>query len=362
MTTRFMHTKVPRAASQHADGGPVDQRPRPMTAPMPESLIALLNKYSRQLTPEDVRRRQLKSFHLPQLPPLPDTRPSLRNLTPPPDMPRVQREVAETISPTMGAYGIAGLGTKAALDAKRGKADPETLIPLALSIFAGPMAKTANLAALERAQQMAARGESRGSIWKAGWFQGKDGKWRWEIDDSAMRVTPSPDWAPATRHFRHPALEAAYPEMRSIDSMVRISPHSRSSGFVERSGPETMLLVSAPTKQNAAGVAVHELSHALPQAIEGFEAGATPATVASSPAYRAFLERLLRAGHPVTPEVKDAWARLLYHRMAGEVEARNAQRRLSMTPEERRAIPPWETEDVPPDRQVTFSDLLRGGK
>lgn len=44
-------------------------------------------------------------------------------------------------------------------------------------------------------------------------------------------------------------------------------------------------------------------------------------------------------------EVSDPYAQ--YKRLAGEVEARNVQKRMNMTPEERRATPPWETLDVP---------------
>lgn len=47
-----------------------------------------------------------------------------------------------------------------------------------------------------------------------------------------------------------------------------------------------------------------------------------------------------------------------YYKLEGEVEARNAQARLGMTAEERAATPPWETEDVPENRQLLFS---RGG-
>lgn len=65
---------------------------------------------------------------------------------------------------------------------------------------------------------------------------------------------------------------------------------------------------------------VHEVQHAV-QMAEGFEQGG---------------------------DVADAD----YWRIAGEVEARNAARRDAMTPEERAATPPWETEDVPRSRQV----------
>lgn len=42
----------------------------------------------------------------------------------------------------------------------------------------------------------------------------------------------------------------------------------------------------------------------------------------------------------------------LYRRHAGEVESRNVQSRMNMTPEERRASPPWLTQDVPDAQQI----------
>jgi hypothetical protein len=41
-------------------------------------------------------------------------------------------------------------------------------------------------------------------------------------------------------------------------------------------------------------------------------------------------------------------------RLASEVEARNVARRWKMTAEERRNSPPWETEDVEPERQIVL--------
>jgi hypothetical protein len=41
-----------------------------------------------------------------------------------------------------------------------------------------------------------------------------------------------------------------------------------------------------------------------------------------------------------------------YHRLAGETEARNVQARRNMTAEERRATPPWKTQDVPDEQQI----------
>ena len=41
-----------------------------------------------------------------------------------------------------------------------------------------------------------------------------------------------------------------------------------------------------------------------------------------------------------------------YKRLSGEVEARNVQTRIDMTPEQRRLTPPWKTEDVPRSDQI----------
>jgi hypothetical protein len=41
-----------------------------------------------------------------------------------------------------------------------------------------------------------------------------------------------------------------------------------------------------------------------------------------------------------------------YDRIAGEVESRNVQKRMNMTPDERRASPPWTTQDYPDQRQI----------
>lgn len=53
--------------------------------------------------------------------------------------------------------------------------------------FAGQKASTANLEQLKNAQEMETLGADMKSIRKAtGWFKGRDGKWRFEIDDSEM--------------------------------------------------------------------------------------------------------------------------------------------------------------------------------
>lgn len=54
--------------------------------------------------------------------------------------------------------------------------------------FAGENAKGADREALERAQRMEEQGFDKRQIFRdTGWFQGADGKWRFEIDDSGMK-------------------------------------------------------------------------------------------------------------------------------------------------------------------------------
>ena len=101
----------------------------------PDLVNALAQAYATQHAQGATRNRLGGDGVWPTLPPLPDNRPSARPYERP-GPPRWEREVAETISPTMGAYGLAGLATTAGMDARHGKYDPETLAPLAAMAIA----------------------------------------------------------------------------------------------------------------------------------------------------------------------------------------------------------------------------------
>jgi hypothetical protein len=59
----------------------------------------------------------------------------------------------------------------------------------AKAIFAGITAKTADRAALAQAEKLTAAGADPRAIWRdTGWMKGGDGKWRFEIDDSAAKA------------------------------------------------------------------------------------------------------------------------------------------------------------------------------
>lgn len=82
--------------------------------------------------------------------------------------------------------------------------------------FAGERARTASEDDLNRAKQMKRDGNSREEIFReTGWFQGADGKWRFEINDSNMQYDASGDLKGAvSRQWALEDLETAKQEMQ----------------------------------------------------------------------------------------------------------------------------------------------------
>jgi hypothetical protein len=205
---------------------------------------------------------------------------------------------------------------------------------MTLSMFLGPGAKTANTAALTKAQGMASSGLPREQIWKeTGWFAGPDKKWRFEIDDSKAALRRRGDdfetqWRsyadkndayPELGHvLRHPELEAAYPNLMQRD--VKMMRNSEDAG--QFLNGEFRINGSLP-RSEVKPTLLHEGQHAV-QGAEGF---------AQSGKY----QRL-------SPDE--------YRRWAHEVEARAVEKRMNMTPEQRAARPPWLDYDVPEPMQI----------
>jgi hypothetical protein len=105
-----------------------------------------------------------------------------------------------------------------------------------MAIFAGVLAKTANLGELAKAQKLESGGAGRDEVWKeTGWFNDK-GDWKFEIDDSEFLLDPS---KPQLGEFgfkvakgdviKHGQLKDAYPEMLK-NMTVSFEPELRSSG------------------------------------------------------------------------------------------------------------------------------------
>lgn len=258
-----------------------------------------------------------------------------------------------------------------------------------VGIFGGRLAATADQAALAKAEKMAAEGSSRDDIWNStGWFQGADNQWRFEIPDnkSFFRALPMPDRPPGDtvgRQLIHDQLYAAYPEAADIGLRWMNTKETR-PGQVKGLYSEGQIDLFG--SRDASSTLLHELQHDI-QRREGFAPGGnTFALKPGTPAWEIYKERLAAMSKPLPVEVfqkaagfdtledakkaypgylkqlkkKDGMAdkaaqeyavQNAYLRNAGEVEARNVQKRLDMTPEQRRASPPWETQEYPFDMQ-----------
>lgn len=284
--------------------------------------------------------------------------------------------------------------------------------PNSLGMFGGVMARTADKAALKKAQSMAEKGASREDIWnETGWFKGVDGKWRFEIDDSKATLTEraGAEFVPgdviqgeafnasAPDFMTHSALSDAYP---FYNTMGVKSQWARGGSYAEHpsslaSGGKARIVRVDKLGTDARSTGLHEFQHAV-QNHEGFATGGNRDTAFGStdPAVRAALaEELDRLMQPMPyeqfassvafkgvpeAEVRRQYASMLkslkaanrnvydpiskaaqetagsnvYKRLAGEVEARNVQTRKDMTPAERRAKAPWLTQDVPDPLQI----------
>jgi hypothetical protein len=299
-----------------------------------------------------------------------------------------------------------GLGTAANWLQGTPEIGPDTLAPLGLApmgmaltprnavgVFGGPLAKTADHAALAKAQELAGKGVDRDFIWKeTGWGLGPDGKWRFEIDDSKARWNPEIEAAgldvgaalsgykdgfgrsPMQKDlFQHPDLYAAYPGAEKIGLGATKDLVARGSY-----GDDGMVrLNTLLTDDNAMkSTNLHELQHVLQQT-EGFAKGANPNAPITQAARESGIDSYMSAfraaeeakGIPwrETWEAANKWVdspegrAAIYQRHAGEVEARNAANRKDMNAEERRAKPPWQTQDVPDEQQIVrlLSDQSR---
>lgn len=242
-----------------------------------------------------------------------------------------------------------------------------------VGIFGGKLAKTADLAQLARAQEMAAErvptvnvmGQPVNAavnhprqIWEeTGWFQGADGQWRFEIPDATSTVTGKiPDLkepTPVSALLDHAKLFEAYPDLANTKVFAG-SPQKSGAYYKPEPGLSEQIMLSAkdfstnPT--DARSVMLHELQHAV-QNREGFAPGTNLVDVTQHPEFAPKVTKLFDhmikelsvedASHNAQTKV----ARELYDRTAGEVEARNVQRRQNLSPMDWGKYPPMRTQE-----------------
>ena len=221
--------------------------------------------------------------------------------------------------------------------------------------LAGKLARTANMAELQRAMSMKSKGALDNDIWQeTGWGDKfKDKQWKFEIPDNEAQFadrpvtsftsTGTPRTMALNRTIDHPELFAAYPELAKLKTNIvegryggdLITKTGRTPYRLHAQAPDTQLadLGLGKTMQEALSTKVldtvlHEGQHAT-QALEDMAPGGNVAYMAH------------RYGIPVASDY--AAALKAYKSLAGEAEARMTENRREWGPTIRRAIPPWQT-------------------
>ena len=282
--------------------------------------------------------------------------------------------------------------------------------PTMQKIFIGKSAKTWNQKEADRALAMEAYGVDPETIWKeTGTYRGPDREWRQEISDIGAKgkfthIAPS-EQRLSDVAIEHPELLEAYPDLAKVQQFGLKGPKGRGSyesmHLQTEDGPKLLgetLVMEAPTEEVLTGVGIHELQHAI-QRREGFQRGANPKEFKNKPIpaklkdvaftksmrEMAIANRMRDLGYPVAEgkvlnlsrpdmikkvkefgekdpnlllwlgEHQQAAEKLKkypdkytqYVRSAGEVEARAAEARRLLSPEERRATFPPKSFDVP---------------
>ena len=247
------------------------------------------------------------------------------------------------------------------------------------SSYAGVKARTADLDALEQAQELERREADGETIRRqTGWFRGADGKWRFELDDSGMQFRKDGDarlmqepgykrleeltdkWAQSfeggkaltpteeaeldrlqeeyservwgekymlTDFVKHDALYEAYPRLRGVSLIFDDLQGGTKGLFSKRSNT---IVLSNELFGKEADVVLHEIQHVI-QKIEGFSGGASPE----------YWRNRMEGGYSKrTSSGLEMMPTDLYKNTAGEIEARDAARRRTMSAEQRRANRP----------------------
>lgn len=236
------------------------------------------------------------------------------------------------------------------------------------------------------------------------------------VDHTQAALGGAPDRAaPLPNVLKHSALYEAYPDLANINVAARLDAGGMEGHYALPRTVGNRLLegigAQAPTRNDLRSVLLHEVQHAIQQR-EGFSSGASPemfqqqgdadlalkaiswrneiaAKKAQNPNLsdrqleQQVIDDYVEMGAPdwIPPpearqvaldydtnpteqlqQVVDLYfpggrvspdtPRNMYERSAGEVEARNVQSRMNLTPEQRKMRVPWETQDTPYEIQI----------
>lgn len=238
--------------------------------------------------------------------------------------------------------------------------------PEAGASWAGVLSKTANLQKLEEAKGLLASGKSPQEVWKSsGWGLSPEGKWMYEIPDNRARLRADFNNLPKDPKrfnaqqitdmslgsiFEHPELKAAYPQLFNNTRVIEL--HKKAEMFSNmkpsaswRAGFDgskfwpskpNEVAISASTPEQVMSNLVHEVgSHGTAQ-YNGFSRGTNESRMQS------LIDAAKRGGDTDGASTLGDNAYQAYLNNFGEANARLAQSRLNMTPQQRLEQFPWE--------------------
>jgi len=246
--------------------------------------------------------------------------------------------------------------------------DIDNGINLTMSFGAGTIAgsgsKTADTMARMKAAVLEAKGTPPEDIIKqTGWWRGPDGRMRYEIPDTGMKLADR-DWTYGETgrlpdFIEHPELYKAYPHLNDINFKVADKGFPYLGGF----NPVTNELTINPDKikggdQGILDVVSHELQHAV-QNLEGFDKGSNPdkalddallslkgkmreAAVAKDDTQ---LQGLLKLYSDIQNNALK-FGEYMYQRSPGEVEANTVMSRRQLPDDLRKNVSPLESQKI----------------
>ncbi len=247
-------------------------------------------------------------------------------------------------------------------------------------IIAGPKARTADQVKLARAKELDDRNriadgatkeqrakwerQKRDYIYaETGWWKGKDGNWRFEIDDSqaalSAQLAASGKVAdrPLQVSLEHDALAAAYPDiMQGVKTTAEVRPGETRGGTFSPNN-NTISIHSQDQGSLLKGL-LHEGNHAVAD-VEGFAPGGSPRDAAG------IVERALSNDPFVEPKFSLDQASLLtqyaqnpqlaYRALAGEADSRAVELRSGLSPRQRKSRPLYKDYDIPESKQIVLT-------
>jgi len=271
-----------------------------------------------------------------------------------------------------------------------------------VGMFIGPNAASFNKIMATKALDLEKAGKTAKEIWEeTGTFRGPDKQLRQEISDKGSKITEDVyNQISANKQFKgpmgqalqHEELYKAYPQSAGIPTTMFADIAPSGNMLQGRSGTfqTPQITVGGPSSMDQRSVALHELQHAIQQR-EGFSRGGSPNAFKPNDVFStkaledaAIIDKLMRGSNLNQLEAKQRFETLFkkspeagafaalervgtgkeldaardaarladkpmesYRRLAGEAEARAVQKRRNLTDEQRKAIFPLESYDVP---------------